>query len=145
MPKKAAFSSPVLTKEAKPQRAKSSNGGRRKKAAPTGPLVEYVRGPLRLNMAPVASAAPNDTSKLRHPKPKRRRPQAKKAVDINAGSVIGTSVPEKVAPPNGEGGGGGGGGKKRKRRRRKKKKSGNAANGTSSAANTATDSPIHGL
>jgi ATP-dependent DNA helicase RecQ len=138
LPKKGAFSSPVLTKEVKPERAKASTNSRRKKAAPTGPLVEYVRGPLRINMAPVASAAPNDTSKQRRPKPKRRRPAPKKTTDINAGSVIGTATPEVVAQPTVEGGK-----KKRKRRRRKKKKGGNGANTNGqSAQNGASDSPV---
>ncbi len=122
LPKKGAFSSPVLTKEVKTQKSKSS-GGRRKKSAPAGPLVEYVRGPLRLNMAPVASAAPSDTNKQqRRPKPKRRRPTARKTTDINAGSVIATAKPEEQTPQAQVSASGG---KKRKRRRRKKKKSQN--------------------
>jgi hypothetical protein len=92
-------------------------------------------------MAPVASAAPNDTSNQRRPKPKRRRPNTPKAPDINAGSVIGTMAAERPAVPNGNGEGEGGGGNKRKRRRRKKKKSG--SNGVSESRPTgASDSPV---
>jgi hypothetical protein len=55
LPPKSAFTTPVLSTaapipEAQPRR--QSGGG--------GPVIEYVRGPMRIAMAPVASANPND-------------------------------------------------------------------------------------
>jgi ATP-dependent DNA helicase RecQ len=55
LPPKSAFTTPVLSTaapipEAQPRR--SSGGG--------GPVIEYVRGPMRIASAPVASANPND-------------------------------------------------------------------------------------
>jgi ATP-dependent DNA helicase RecQ len=55
LPPKSAFTTPVLSTaapipEAQPRRG--SGGG--------GPVIEYVRGPMRIASAPVASANPND-------------------------------------------------------------------------------------
>ncbi|MCP4444318.1 MAG: ATP-dependent DNA helicase RecQ, partial [Myxococcales bacterium] len=153
IPKQAAFSSPVISKESSspppPTRSsgvrRSGRSSKRSKAQPasTGPLIEYVRGTMRLNMAPVASAGPSDAAKRSKKKPnKRRRKVASKPVDINAGSVIGSApspgVPEAASPtppsdPNAEGGK-----KKRRRRRRRKKKSGEAG----AAATASDDAPI---
>jgi ATP-dependent DNA helicase RecQ len=54
LPPKSAFTTPVLSTGAPtelPSRRMSSGGG---------PVIEYVRGPMRIAMAPVASANPND-------------------------------------------------------------------------------------
>lgn len=150
IPKQAAFSSPVISKESTtPTAPARTSGGRRPsrnakrkpQPASTGPLIEYVRGPMRLNMAPVASAGPSDVAKrAKKKKPnKRRRKPASKTIDINAGSVIGSapapsatytsgSDTPQATPESGK--------KKRRRRRRRKKKSDSL--GTQAAA----DAPI---
>jgi hypothetical protein len=56
LPPKSAFTTPVLStgmaSEPSSRRMSSGGGG--------GPVIEYVRGPMRIAMAPVASANPND-------------------------------------------------------------------------------------
>ena len=70
LPPKSAFTTPVLSTGAPssdaPSRRMSSSGG--------GPVIEYVRGPMRIAMAPVASANPNDAGigRLRRGKKIRR-------------------------------------------------------------------------
>src|SRR5690606_33983513 len=97
LPKMAAFSSPVLKQGengARPGNGSPATGDevRKRKAAPAGPLVEYVRGPLRINMAPVASAKPSDVAKRQGGKPKRRNGRKPfRAPDINSGSVVATA------------------------------------------------------
>jgi hypothetical protein len=56
LPPKSAFTTPVLSSapDGSPSSARARQGG-------GGPVIEYVRGPMRINMAPVASAAPSDT------------------------------------------------------------------------------------
>ncbi len=153
LPKKAAFSSPVLlqniAKNKPSKKAKPSK--RRPRKGPAGPLVEYVRGPMRLNLAPVASAAPSDVAqKQKKRPPPRRRKRPVVTLDINAGSVINTAQPEPVAPaptataaPDSTGENAPSSNKRRRRRRRKKKgnaaDSGNPGNGN---GDTASESPI---
>jgi hypothetical protein len=62
LPPKAAFTSPVLSTaapaEVLPPAVRARQGG-------GGPVIEYVRGPMRIAMAPVASAAPSDSGSPR--------------------------------------------------------------------------------
>jgi ATP-dependent DNA helicase RecQ len=53
LPPKSAFTTPVLSTPAPTHSPGRGRGG-------GGPVVEYVRGPMRIAMAPVASANPND-------------------------------------------------------------------------------------
>ena len=71
LPPKSAFTTPVLstaapTSDAVPRLPRGPSGG-----GGGGPVIEYVRGPLRINSAPVATATPNDSAAGR--KGKRRR------------------------------------------------------------------------
>ncbi len=136
IPKQASFSSPIISKEAGAPKAttrtsvgRGRTGRKSKNKMAAGPLVEYVRGPMRLNLAPVASAGPSDVAKRSRKKPKRRRKPIAKPVDINAGSVVSaapvvSSAPASSTPATGEDTGK----KKRRRRRRRKKKSDDGAN-----------------
>ncbi len=70
LPPKSAFVTPVLSTEApiveaQPRRPGAGGGG--------GPVIEYVRGPMRIAMAPVASANPNDAGVGRRRGKKQRR------------------------------------------------------------------------
>jgi ATP-dependent DNA helicase RecQ len=69
LPRRSEYTTPVLT-TASPS---TTPGGPtvtvlRRTGATGGPLVEYVRGPMRINMAPVASAAPGDPGGDRGPR-----------------------------------------------------------------------------
>ncbi len=64
IPPKSAFTSPVLSKDGTAPAADRRS---------SGPVVEYVRGPMRINMTPVASANPNDVAPTHRTKKKRRR------------------------------------------------------------------------
>ncbi len=129
IPKQAAFSSPIISKEGSaPKATARTSVGRgrtgrksRNKTAAAGPLIEYVRGPMRLNLAPVASAGPSDVAKRTRKKPKRRRGPSNKPVDINAGSVV-SAAPAASANNSTQATGEDTGKKKRRRRRRRKKK-----------------------
>ncbi|HEU5060743.1 MAG TPA: ATP-dependent DNA helicase RecQ, partial [Kofleriaceae bacterium] len=77
LPPKSAFTTPVLVRPAgappptasgnsAPPPPPSGRGGS------SGPLVEYVRGPMRINMTPVASATPNDVAPGARGKNRRR-------------------------------------------------------------------------
>jgi ATP-dependent DNA helicase RecQ len=70
LPRRSEYTTPVLT-TASPSTTPA--GGPtvtvlRRTGATGGPLVEYVRGPMRINMAPVASAAPGDPGGDRGPR-----------------------------------------------------------------------------
>ncbi len=54
LPPKSAFTTPVLSTAGSSAEAQPRRGG-------GGPVIEYVRGPMRIAMAPVASANPNDS------------------------------------------------------------------------------------
>lgn len=55
LPPKSAFTTPVLSTAAPLPESMS-----RRMSGGSGPVIEYVRGPMRIAMAPVASANPND-------------------------------------------------------------------------------------
>ena len=55
LPPKSAFTTPVLSTAAPLPESPS-----RRMGGGAGPVIEYVRGPMRIAMAPVASANPND-------------------------------------------------------------------------------------
>ena len=57
LPPKSAFITPVLSTAAPIADAQPRRG-----SGPGGPVIEYVRGLMRIAMAPVASANPNDAS-----------------------------------------------------------------------------------
>jgi ATP-dependent DNA helicase RecQ len=61
LPPKSAFTTPVL-----------STGGNSNGRRSGGPVVEYVRSPIRIGSSPVASANPNDAGVMRRTKKKRR-------------------------------------------------------------------------
>ncbi len=115
IPPKSAFVSPVLAATTPPQ-------GRRGSA---GPVIEYVRGPLRINMTPVASATPNDNPQR---KKKRRRRPGQPGGAMPGGRPSGTGPGSAAAQrpganPTAAGEPGQpGSGKKRRRRRRRRKK-----------------------
>ncbi len=68
LPPKSAFTTPVLSTAAPiPEAQPRRNGGG------GGPVIEYVRGPMRIATAPVASANPNDAGVGRRRGKKRGR------------------------------------------------------------------------
>ncbi|MBK7195672.1 MAG: RecQ family ATP-dependent DNA helicase [Myxococcales bacterium] len=63
LPRRSDYTTPVLTTATPPTDGPQVTVLRRGAAPlPGGPVIEYVRGPMRINMAPVASAAPSDTA-----------------------------------------------------------------------------------
>ena len=163
LPPKSAFTTPVLVRPAgaPPPTASGTpappppTSGR---GAGPGPLVEYVRGPMRINMTPVASATPNDVAPGARGKNRRRgrgpggRPGgppmrsivATGGVPVGGGAPQGPRpggpVPPAVAQPGaGAMPGGEGSGKKRRRRRRRKRRGGDGQ-GTGQFDPTA---PVH--
>lgn len=125
MPSKEAFSSPVLVKPDAEKQPKA----RRRKSTTAAPLVEYVRGPMRINMTPVASAGPNDVAR-RNTKPKKKKRRSPNASGQSAPAGPNPTVPVgadgQMAPAA----------KKKRRRRRRKKKS---ANGTPASGDRPID------
>lgn len=119
IPPKSAFTSPVLVKEvaAQPAPKRRKGKGRGKAPAVSPPLVEYVRGPMRINMAPVASANPNDPKpragkkKRKRTNGKKRRPPAAVATPLLQPSPSSIAAEASPAPAP----------KKKRRRRRKKR------------------------
>ncbi len=134
LPPKSAFTSPVLSKV--DSDIGSYSRGRRGRNSGGGPVIEYVRGPMRINMTPVASATPNDVAPARKSKKRRRPVRNGEAFFSEPG---GTAAPASVAPADGGGGGADSGanadgdsqGRRRKRRRKKRrrKRSGGAQTG----------------
>ncbi len=116
LPPKSAFITPVLSKESEIPVGPSR--GRRRKA---GPVIEYVRGPMRINMTPVASATPNDVAPSRKKK-KRRRHADEPVVYPGMSAGNGASAPVAAAPPSDENSG-----RKRRRRRRRRKGAGGSS------------------
>jgi ATP-dependent DNA helicase RecQ len=139
LPPKSAFTTPVLVRPvgapppsggSPPPHHSSSRGG--------GPLVEYVRGPMRINMTPVASATPNDVAPNAR-KQRRRRgrlpggPAPRPMSSLGSGPTSVTRMPSARVPgagPTGAPGPGAGadpgladaGGKKRRRKRRRRRR-----------------------
>jgi ATP-dependent DNA helicase RecQ len=123
MPPKSAFVTPVLSTaaplpEAQPRR--SSGAG--------GPVIEYVRGPMRIAMAPVASANPNDAGVGRRKKRRfgdrgdrfGRGEGEWRGRDDRGGGGGGGGGPWTPPANNGAGPAGEGGRRRRRRRRRRR-------------------------
>jgi len=145
LPPKSAFTTPVLVRPAgapPPTATGSAPPPPSGRSGGSGPLVEYVRGPMRINMTPVASATPNDMApgarknrrgRGRGPGGRPGGPPVRSVVASGGVPVYrgqpqgprpGGPVPPQVAQ-QGEGmPGGEGGGKKRRRRRRRKRRGG---------------------
>ena len=68
LPPKSAFTTPVLSTAAPTPELAS-----RRMSSNSGPVIEYVRGPMRIAMAPVASANPNDAGVARQRRGKKQR------------------------------------------------------------------------
>ncbi|HWM86838.1 MAG TPA: RecQ family ATP-dependent DNA helicase [Kofleriaceae bacterium] len=126
LPPKSAFTTPVLVR---PVGAPQAGGGSppppTSRGGGSGPLVEYVRGPMRINMTPVASATPNDVAPSA--RKQRRRPRGRLPGAPMPRSVVATGSPTGPAhaprpTPVVLSGDGEAGGKKRKRRRRRRKR-----------------------
>ena len=115
IPPKSAFSSPVLAKG----NGTTETSRKAEESANAGPLVEYVRGPMRINMRPVASATPNDVASK---KPKKRKPRGA------------ASAPKKAAPPTAKAEANGQTRDKRRRRRRRRRKRTGVENTTNASA-----------
>ncbi len=115
LPTQEAFKSPILTSEAAPN-PRVSRRRRSNAKVTSAPVVEYVRSPMRINMAPVASATPNDKTPKNN---RKRRPQKKKprqTAGLNSGNGQG---PTSTGDTSGTG-------NKKKRRRRRRRKGNNA-------------------
>jgi ATP-dependent DNA helicase RecQ len=135
LPPKSAFTTPVLSTSAPMPESMSrrmSGGG--------GPVIEYVRGPMRIAMAPVASANPNDagTARPRRGKKIRRwerggfrsdgnRPdrgdRGDRGDNRGGGAMVRTDGPPRP-PPWSQGEGNGAPGERRRRRRRRRRRPG---------------------
>jgi ATP-dependent DNA helicase RecQ len=125
LPPASAFTSPVLSSTA----PAPSRGPQRSRQG-SGPVIEYVRGPMRINMTPVASATPNDAAATIKGK-KRRRPRP-------AGAAASEAARPQPAPP-------GASSepvprKKRRRRKRRRKPNERQTNGIGLSPNV--DEPI---
>jgi ATP-dependent DNA helicase RecQ len=152
MPSVASFSSPVLDGDEAAARSKR-NSSKQAPASAGGPLVEYVRGSMRINSTPVASATPNDQPgkgkrRRRRPPgqrsnpPQRQQPQQRPAP---AASIAASASPAPPAVANGGAANGAGAGpdgdapRKKKRRRRRRK---GGRNNPNSGASMQQDGPI---
>jgi ATP-dependent DNA helicase RecQ len=152
LPPKSAFVTPVLSTaapilEAQPRRPGGGSSG--------GPVIEYVRGPMRIAAAPVASANPNDAGvqrrRGRERGPKRRWDnrgpggggggsgpgfnQRERRFDGNRDPNRPPGGPPGGAPPPQGAEGNGAPGERRRRRRRRRRRGG--ANGLPLGANGA--------
>ena len=85
LPPKTAFTSPVMSTSPDGASASARRGG-------GGPVIEYVRGPMRIGSAPVASANPNDAG-----------------AGARGGKRTRWDRPSRVSGGGGRGGSGGGG------------------------------------
>jgi len=134
MPPKSAFTSPVLSNNA-PETEATDTRAQAPAHASNGPLVEYVRGPMRINMTPVASATPNDQApKGRKSKKRRRRRKAggggangEAQVNPQARANSRGSQQTAQAPAGQAGDASPPTGKKKRRRRRRKRGGGQRA------------------
>jgi hypothetical protein len=102
-----------------------------------GPVIEYVRGPMRIAMAPVASANPNDAGtgrQQRRGKKLRRwerggfRSDGPRPDRFGGGAMVRTDGPPRQ-PPWAQGEGNGAPGERRRRRRRRKRRPGDGMQG----------------
>ena len=164
LPSKEAFTTPVLSS------APPTDGmpvGVRNRGGGGGPLIEYVRGPMRIASAPVASANPNDSSSTR--RRNGRRPRGPWRPDGPGGNGNGNRpmgprngnggpMPPRFANPNHQPGnpnalapqgapgipGEAGEGKRRRRRRRRKRGPGDPMNPNAGAPGSGpmSDAPI---
>jgi ATP-dependent DNA helicase RecQ len=135
LPPKSAFVTPVLSTaapiaEAQPRRQGGGGGG---------PVIEYVRGPMRIAMAPVASANPNDAGVVRRRGKKRRWDRGPGGGGGGGGGFRGDNQQRfggnRPQGPGPQGGGPGGQpwqqgaegapGERRRRRRRRRRRDGN--------------------
>ncbi|HEY1815040.1 MAG TPA: RecQ family ATP-dependent DNA helicase [Kofleriaceae bacterium] len=126
LPPKSAFVTPVLSTaapDAQPRRGGPSGG----------PVIEYVRGPMRIAMAPVASANPNDAGVARRRGKKQRRwdrgpggpPRRFDDRPRGGGNNGNNASPNGDSGSNGNNGNGqqlGENGERRKRRRRRRRR-----------------------
>jgi ATP-dependent DNA helicase RecQ len=128
LPPKSAFTTPVLVR---PVGAPPPSSGGAPPPPPSrgggaGPLVEYVRGPMRINMTPVASATPNDVAPSARKQRRRRgrlpeRP-VPRSMSSSAPAPSGPRVPRPAPPAVAATQVEGEGGKKRRRRRRRRRR-----------------------
>jgi ATP-dependent DNA helicase RecQ len=144
LPPKSAFTTPVLSTSAPMPESMSRrmSGG--------GPVIEYVRGPMRIAMAPVASANPNDAGAARPRRAKKLRrwerggfreggsrpgpDRGGDRFDGRGGAMVRTDGPRPApwakgdgngaAPGQGPGPGPGPGNERRRRRRRRRRRPG---------------------
>nr|MBA3459792.1 RecQ family zinc-binding domain-containing protein [Deltaproteobacteria bacterium] len=98
LPPKSAFTTPVLSTAAPIAEAQPRRGGG------GGPVIEYVRGPMRIAMAPVASANPNDAGAGGNNRGPRR---GKKTRRWERGGPGGFDRGQRDFRPRPDGGGGG--------------------------------------
>ena len=135
LPPKSAFVTPVLSTaapiiEAQPRRPGGSSSG--------GPVIEYVRGPMRIAAAPVASANPNDAGVTRRRGKKQRRWERGPGGNGGFRTEGPRRFDQRPFDPNRPQGGGapapggqgtngeaGPGGERRRRRRRRRRRGGN--------------------
>jgi ATP-dependent DNA helicase RecQ len=135
LPPKSAFSTPVLSSASShPSDAQPAIRGNGARPAAGGPVIEYVRGPMRINSSPVASATPNDAAAGRRKKRRTRefRPTQGDAVmvatrPLNAAERRAERAAERLE-------------RKKRRRRRRKRKDG-AAMGFQAGAPGANGAP----
>ncbi|HET9992190.1 MAG TPA: ATP-dependent DNA helicase RecQ [Kofleriaceae bacterium] len=126
LPPKSAFLTPVLSTAAPLSDAQPRRGG-----GAGGPVIEYVRGPMRIAMAPVASANPNDAGVGRRRGKKQRRwergPGGPPPRRFEERGPAG-GAPSQAQGPNGSAAGANGpngdNGERRRRRRRRRRRGG---------------------
>jgi len=129
LPRRSDYTTPVLTTTAPPTDGPQVTILRRGAAPlPGGPVIEYVRGPMRINMAPVASAAPSDTAAADRGRGRRQNRFDGRGRPLSAAERRAERRAERL--------------EKRKRRRRRRK--GNAQLGPNAEGPVSFFSPIGG-
>jgi hypothetical protein len=107
----------------------------RRMSGSSGPVIEYVRGPMRIAMAPVASANPNDAGAGRQRRGKKLRrwerggfrsdgPRPERFDARGGGAAPRGDGPPRPPPPWAQGEGNGAPGERRRRRRRRRRRPG---------------------
>jgi hypothetical protein len=130
LPPKSAFTTPVLSTS-----APMSESTSRRMSGGGGPVIEYVRGPMRIAMAPVASANPNDAGASRPRRGKKLRrwerggfradgPRPDRFEARGGGAAPRGDGPPRPPPPWAQGEGNGAPGERRRRRRRRRRRPG---------------------